>query len=354
MADLEVVAVALRRFATVEAPGESALYSRLALAAADDRELLEVAAHRREGQPVANMLFGAVQYLLAEEPGHPLATHYPTLGGKGGKGDPFPLFREYVLAHRERIGGIIGSHMVQTNEVRRSAGLFPAFSELWRRTGRPLSLIEIGPSAGLNLIFDRYAYDYGRGAAGVRGSPVVLRCESRGADPPVELPPLASRMGIDLNPLDVRDEEAMRWLRALVWPEHTDRLALLQAAIEVARAKPPPLIRGDVFDLLPGLIRDADPASTVCVFATFVLNQFSEEMRGRLRALLVDESREREICFIVLGYSEFVTMQPEAPFEGSLWLAGLGPAGKSATRLARFHHHGRWIAWGPEEFALEW
>ncbi|MBA4181469.1 MAG: DUF2332 domain-containing protein [Anaerolinea sp.] len=354
MADLEAIAAALRRFGMVEAPGESALYARLALAAADDRDLLEVAAHRREGQPVANMLFGSVQYLLAKEPGNPLAGYYPTLGGNQSEGDPFPLFREYVLAHREQVVGIIASHMVQTNEVRRSAGLFPAFSEVWGRTGKPLGLIEIGPSAGLNLIYDRYAYDYGRGIAGDPGSLVLLRCESRGAEPPVALPMVTSRVGIDLNPLDVRDEEAMRWLRALVWPEHTDRLALLNAAIEVAHDDPPALLGGDVFELLPGLIRAADPASIVCVFATFVLNQFTEEMRGRLRALLLDASRETEICFVVMGYSEFVTMQPEAPFEGSLWLARLGRASRAATRLARFHHHGRWLDWGPEEFPLDW
>ncbi len=336
--------------------GDCPLYETLALVVADDRELLELASHRQEGQPIANMLFGAVHYLLAKSPGELLATHYRTLTPGPEAGDLRSLFREFCLSRGPKIVRILETRMVQTNEVRRSACLLPAFGEMAQRTGKPLTLIEIGPAAGLNLVFDRYAYDYGPGlTAGAPGSAVQVTSESRGALPPASpLPRVAARLGIDLNPLDVRDADDMDWLRALVWPDHTDRMALLNSAIEVARKDPPTLIGGDVFELLPALIAGADPETSVCVFATFVLNQFSEEMRERLRQLLVASAATREVAIVVMGFSEFVSMKRELPFEGSLWLAQLGPAGKRATRLAGCHHHGRWIDWEPEEFELQW
>ena len=77
-------------------------------------------------------------------------------------------------------------------------------------------------------------------------------------------------------------------------------------------------------------------------------------MRQRLRQLLMASAERRDVSLVVMGFSEFVSMQPELPFEGSLWLAQLGSQGRSATRLARCHHHGRWIEWAPEEFELQW
>ena len=357
MTDFDTLAASFRRFAEVEVPsGDCPLYETLALAVAADRDLLGIASHRMEGQPIANMLFGAVHYLLAKAPNEALATHYRTLSSGPPVGSLVALFREFCLSHREAIVRIVETRMVQTNEVRRSACLLPAFGEVANRAGSPLTLIEIGPSAGLNLVFDRYGYDYGNGiVAGVPESAVRINSDSRGAPPPVSpLPRVAARLGIDLNPLDVGDSDEMDWLRALVWPDHTDRMALLNAAIEVARDDPPVLIGGDLFELLPALIEEADPDSAVCVFATFVLNQFSEEMRERLRQLLLASAKRREVSIVVMGFSEFVSMQFEQPFEGSMWLAQLGPRGNSATRLAGCHHHGRWIDWAPEEFELQW
>ena len=352
-----MLSAAFRRFAEVEVPsGDCPLYESLAMAVAEDRELLALASHRLAGQPVANMLFGAVHYLLAQSPEEPLTTHYRTLSSGPPVGDLRKLFREFCISRSEQIVAILQSRMVQTNEVRRSACLLPAFGEVAQRSGKPLSLIEIGPSAGLNLVFDRYAYDYGHGLlAGRSGSPVCIDSDSRGSLPPVwPGPAISARLGIDLNPLDVRDQDEMDWLRALTWPDHTDRLDLLNAAIEVARQDPPNLVRGDVFELLPGLIARADPASEVCVFATFVLNQFSEEMRGRLRQLLLMASEGRSVSLVVIGFSEFIAMEPEPPFDYSLWLARLSPKSRSATRLARCHHHGRWLEWAPAEFPLRW
>ena len=90
-------------------------------------------------------------------------------------------------------------------------------------------------------------------------SPVRPRC-------PTALPEVAWRGGIDLNPLDVTDPEAMRWLETLVWPEEDDRRVRLRHAIDVAAADPPRLVRGDLLTELPALVAEASAYGTVLVF----------------------------------------------------------------------------------------
>jgi hypothetical protein len=101
--------------------------------------------------------------------------------------------------------------------------------------------------------------------AGPRDSAVVIECELRRGKPPVDIPPIAWRMGIDLAPSP--DDE---WLRACVFADHPDRLARLDAALEVAKEHPPALVRGDAIELLPGLICQAPADTQVIVFHTAV------------------------------------------------------------------------------------
>ena len=82
------------------------------------------------------------------------------------------------------------------------------------------------------------------------------RARSTGDVPlPAALPEVVWRGGIDLHPLDVRDDDAMRWLETLVWPEHDDRRARLAAAVGLARAGPAgAACAGDLNEALPGLV----------------------------------------------------------------------------------------------------
>jgi len=359
MADLEAVAADFRRFAEIELQGhDTPMYERLAAAVAEDEDLLELAAQCRTGQPRPNLLFGAVQYLLALHPEDALASHYPSVGPGPARGDLVAEFGRFCREHREAIVAVLRSRIVQTNEVGRSALLLPAFHEASRAAGDvALALIEIGPSVGLNLLFDAYGMDYGAQRAGDPGSPLVLRCDSVGGPLPLAATPprVASRRGIDVNPLDPADDDDMRWLRALVWPEHHDRRARLDAAIAIARERPPRLLKGDVFDLLPREVEAVSPGTLPVVFATFVLNQFTDAMRHRLRALLVELASAREIAVVVLGGTEFVTGTLGPPrADVSLWLLRLGPGLAEADHLATCHPHGRWIRWGPEGHPLRW
>ena len=346
--DLERIAATFRNFGEHEAPANrSALYQRLSFVVADDPELCRLAGETQRGQPQPNMLFAAVQYLLENQPGDPLAAYYPSVGGHD-PADPGPAFTAFCEANREAIIPILKTRMVQTNEVRRSALLLPAFATIAAETARPLALIEIGPSAGLNLLFDRYRYDYGGGLTlGDAASPVLLDCESRGAPLPLQggIPPVSSRCGIDLNPLDVTDPGDVRWLRALVWPEHDDRRELLSAAAGIAREHPPRLLGGDVFELLPGKSPPRPPDAAVCIFATFVFVQFSHELLAQLEALILDLSRQRDIHMVVLAANRFGGVPRQPGPDVSTWLMRFSGGRHDVRDLATSNPHGRWTEW---------
>src|SRR6476661_3256212 len=253
---------------------DAPFYERLARGVAADPDLLALAALTRPDQDPPLLLLAAVHYLLLQDPREPLAAYYPSVAGAAAlPGDPFPLFRAFCLRRRAAIAAILATRRVQTNEVQRCASLLPAFGVVAQAGGgRPLALVELGPSAGLNLFWDRYSYDYGpAGRAGDAASAVRLRCEPRGdqAPPlPRPLPRVASRVGVDLDPVDVRDPAAVLWLRALIWPGGEARAEQLERAVALAREDPPRLVAGDALALLPRMLDEAPRDATVCVFDT--------------------------------------------------------------------------------------
>jgi hypothetical protein len=166
-----------QRFGERECLPASPLYARLAVGIAGDEQLLRLAA-AAQARPVPNLFFGAVQYVLLTGIAHPLAAFYPALSDA-------PL------------------------DIQQHGG------------ERPLALVEVGASAGLNLLWDRYHYDYGEQSCGDPASPVQLHCALRGPSrPPLpqHMSDIASRIGLDLHPIDVHDEAEALWLRALIWP----------------------------------------------------------------------------------------------------------------------------------------
>jgi hypothetical protein len=227
-------------------------------------------------------------------------------------------------------------HEVQTNEVQRSWGLLPAFLSLI--DGRPLDLLELGPSAGLNLLWDRYAYRYATGAWG-SGS-LVLSGDDR-TPPPADLlsrsADVARRRGVDLSPVDVTTEHGSRLLQAFVWADQAPRLARLRRAIDVVREDPPQLIRGDYVEALPGLLRDRVPGAQLVVFQTASTMYLDRRGTDRLRSALHAAGREDPLAFVTTG---------RAPDDDGFALEiERFPAGTN-ERVAVFDFHGEWLEWG--------
>jgi hypothetical protein len=240
----EALARRFKRFADTQYRGESPLYEHLALAIAADHELLAVAAHAAQGHPAPNLLLAAVHFLLLKGQADPLAQFYPNLTSTPAPPDAaYPAFRAFCLAHAAAIRQLLATRRIQTDEVGRCAYLLPAFTLVATLAHeRPLAQIEIGTSAGLNLLWDRYGYRDGQDAVyGDLRSPVQTACTLHGnVRPPLpdRMPAVALRVGVELHVVDVHDAGEALWLRALVWPEQLERADLLQNAMEITRHSP--------------------------------------------------------------------------------------------------------------------
>jgi hypothetical protein len=333
-----------RIYGAAQPPSGSPLYAFLSAQVAADPEVLALVADADPTTTITNLFFGAVHYLLLDNAGHPLAEFYPDLTPRPRPiAGAYPAFRAFCLDHAGEIRHLVRTQRVQTNEVRRCAPLLPAFQLVWqRRGGRPLALVEIGTSAGLHLLWDRYGYDYGEaGTAGDPASPVRITCAPRGDRlPPIlpEVPAVAYRLGIDIAPIDVRDEQATRWLRALIWPEHADRRALLDAALTLARENPPRIVPGDAADVLPRVLAEVPQDAVLCVYDSYTLNQMPRAVRARILAHLREHGARRPLCRIT---QEGLSLERPPQVELTTYDGGV----VHTELLARCESHGRWIEW---------
>ena len=247
------------------------------------------------------------------------------------------------MIHRDRIEALMRTRRTQTNEVQRAACLLPAFGRVFEEGGkRPLSLVDVGCSGGLNLKWDQFFYRYGEGRSwGDSNSAVVLECELRGFE---RLPELAETIpvtwvrGMDLHPVDVEDMDEVLWLRSLVWPDHMGRQERLTAAMDIFRKDPPLLVEGDASAQLPMLLAEAPAETTLCVYATHVLYQFRREALIALLKGMQSASRYRPIHFLSIEG----TMGGR--FSELRWTA-YENGDRSERLLARCNPHGRWLEW---------
>lgn len=222
--------------------------------------------------------------------------HYLVLGGEASWDDVDAALE----GHGAFLRRFVAEQPVQTNEVQRSWVLLPLF--IHAVGSADVHVVELGASAGLNLVWDRYRYRYRAGEWGPEGAPLFLSGEERRPLPGGLLsarPSVRSRIGIDLAPVDVTSAEGARLLRAFVWASQAERLARLDRAIEALRADPPELVRGDVADALPGVLERLPHDGVVLVFQTAVFHMLSEEARTRVRETL--ETSGREFVFVSAG-----------------------------------------------------
>jgi hypothetical protein len=314
------VADRYRRFARLEARDRSPLYEQLALGVADDPAVQAVLARVSPPQQQPNLLLATVSFLAGVQPN-------------------YGAFRAFVLDHADAVTSALEARRTQTNEVARCATLLPLLAGL----RGPLALLEVGASAGLCLLPDRYAYNYRGDLLGDPASPVKLSCEPRGAVPvPTGLPQISWRCGIDLDPIDVNDAEAVHWLECCVWPGQPERLARLQAAIQVARLDPPSLIRGNLLDTVAEVARQAPPEATLVIFHSAVLTYLPVGGRRRFAE--------------IMGTLPAVWVSNEGPGVVES-LPALNPGGRSSESayfiigqghdraVALADPHGQWVEW---------
>ena len=264
-----------RQFADTECKGYSDAYYRLALDVSEDDEVTGFIAEFPVTQP--QLFFASVQFLTGPD-------RMPKNGSE---------LRTFLKSRSREVAEVMRSRRVQTNEVGRCAALLPALPS------GPLALVEVGASAGLCLLLDQFHYEFGSTRIGDASSPVHLRCRVAG---PVALPPAVPsvvwRRGLDLSPIDVHDEDAVRWLQACVWPDHHERRRRLESAVGLARAQPPTVIAGDLVDDLPAVLAGVPEDARLVVFHSAVLGYVSPDRRQALAAALAEASKRRNVVWL--------------------------------------------------------
>lgn len=332
-----------RRFGTVECPADSPLYACLALAVADSELLLELAAACAPGQPPPNLLLSAIHELLLMGIDHPLGRAFPTVD-RTASGASLPLsagvLEDFCTTHRDALRHRLQTRRVQTNEIGRVALFLPALLAIASRTLEPLATVELGASAGLNLLWPWVAVDYG---AHGRMSParpgLHLSCQVRSGRPPrsSEPPPHGLRLGLDSHPVDPADHQALRWLVALTWPEHHDRRSRLLAAARLARQRGAQVRQGDLRQDLHLLLEAVPPGQQLVVLHSMVLYQLDQADRERLDEQLAALGQQRRIYRVGIEWIGTPTSE--------LSLTRYEGGERRHAVLARVHPHGRWLEW---------
>jgi hypothetical protein len=306
-----------RRFAALEARGTSPVYEAICNGISADRDLLRFLGDLPARCRQPNLLLGVVRYAF-------------------GVQETYSAFRETVLAHRDAVAELLETRRTQTNEPARCAAMLPILGTL----PGPLALLEVGASAGLCLLPDRYGYRYGEHV--IDGGPPRIECRLVGdVTPPLpdRVPEVVWRRGIDLEPLDVGDPDDVRWLESLVWPGQRARERHLRESLVVAREDPPEIVRGDLTEILEDVAADAPREATLVVFHTAVLAYLTVEERldfgrrvGALGATWIASEAPG-----ILG----LPARPGALLERGHFVVTCG----GRREMARMGPHGDWLRW---------
>ena len=348
-----------RRFASSASDNlpRAPLYAALADGIARDVNLSRLLLLAPPTQRLPVLLFACIHELLLDDPAHALAAWYPNLNADHlDPLDPalIPTLQAFVGAHRERLVHLLATRTTQTNEVGRCGSFLPALGLLGDEVG-PLGLLDVGTSGGLNLLLDRYQYEY-RAADGstmrVGGpSTVAIMVDTTGSVPvPSALPDIVTRCGVDQRPIDVTDDGEARWLEACVWPDQADRFHRLVAAIDIARRHPPQILAGDaVTSLAPAIERVGVTAHPV-VTNSWVLNYLTSDDRVAYLTELERIGAERDLSWV---YAEAPIHIPELPISAdqkdphrtALTMVRWRNGERTVDHLATVHPHGFWMHW---------
>jgi len=295
------------------------------------------------GDPLADILplrvAGALHALVLAGKAPDLATAYPP--------EKLPddntlheLLLNALRQHRDFITRFIESPP-QTNEVGRSAVLLGGFLEIAAATEKPLRLLEIGASAGLNLLWDRFYYRLGDANWGDPASPVHLAPAWDGNAPPLSAPiSVAARDGCDLKPIDITDDAQALRLRAYVWADQTDRLARLDGAIALARRHRPNVEQANATEFLRRHLAASPPGQAITVYHSIMWNYVAAADQAAITAVIRDAaSRATSASPLAWLRFEMVSKDQYPELHLTLW-----PGGEN-RRLAVANPHGASVAW---------
>jgi hypothetical protein len=356
----ETLARAFVGFLPIEDRERHRTYWVICRGVAEDPFLLELADVVPAPQLPVNVLLASVHHLLLEGADHELATNYRSVCERRGltfreaADDAITgAFAAFCHEFRDEIAQRCAVRATQTNEVGRCAALRATLASLG--AGEPVGLLDAGCSAGLNLLVDAYGCDYDGVLAGPHGATLVLRCSLAGSVPPLELPRLATRVGIDTSPVEVADHDAVSWLLACLWPDDLERFERLEQALSLAAARRGELTlrRGDMVDDLASAA-DAVDAPHLVVVDSWSVTYLEVERRRQLAAAIDAIAAARPTSWITMEgprvARDLGVLSPDEVVVhrgGSVVCVTSYEGGAASRVVAETHPHGRWLDWRP-------
>jgi hypothetical protein len=296
------------------------------------------------GPPAADLvplrLAGGL-HALALSGRHPALTAlYPPAAAQFNAEAIVPQLRRLLVDEDELLRSFLAS-APQTNETLRSAVLIGGYAAIAQATGLPLALREIGASAGLNLLWDRFGYRLGAQRWGDGASPVQIVSDWRGTPPslPASIA-VADRRGNDLMPVDLRDPQAVLRLRAYVWPDQAARAARLQGAIALAMQDLPPVDAGDAAAWVAQRLAEPSPGVATVLVHSVVWQYLPAVTQADIESTLARAgARATTAAPLAWLRMEFYDSGAPAELRLTLW-----PGGRERV-LAHAHPHGEWVEW---------
>jgi hypothetical protein len=268
-----------------------------------------------------------------------LAALYPP-HWRGGDIDHAALLAA-ILRNDARLSAALDSPP-QTNEIARSAMLLPGFLEIARATGLSLDLAEIGSSAGLNLLFDRFCYDYAGAGWGDPDSPVRLAPTVEGSVPPLDGNlVVAHRAGCDIAPVDVSKPADRLRLRSYIWADQAARLARMDAAIGLAATDFSPPQKADAADFVTRRLAARRKGNAFVLFHSIMWQYVPAATRdaigNAMRTAGAAATADAPVAWLMMEPED--VRDPRATLSLTIWPGG------ERRRLALCDYHGRAIQW---------
>ncbi len=296
---------------------------------------------RRQWETVLSLrLAAALHFLVLTGRAPGLAAYYPSAGG-AFREDGFMAQVEGVMAGNRRFFDTFMRNTPQTNEVGRTGALIGGFLTVAAEAGLPLRCLEVGASAGLNLRWDRFHYDFGGATWGDASSPVQIGTTWTGNGPDTAVPlSVAERAGCDISPIDLAAPEAAARLKSYVWPDQLKRFQTLESALELADRYPLLVETADAGDWTARQLAEPRPGLAAVVYHSIAAQYFSTDTLAVFEDAMA-RAGERATRTAPVAWLRMEQPDPSTPtsIRLTMW-----PGGEDRL-LANTHPHGTFVQW---------